>query len=51
MLESSFLDNYDMAKDLREDADYKSDFSREGAEQLISKAKKLFIKAKTLLNN
>ena len=32
LLEPSFLDDYDMAKDLREDADYKSDFSKESAE-------------------
>ena len=49
LLESSFLDDYDMAKDLRENADYKSDFSKEGAEQLVSKAKKFLDKAKTLL--
>jgi uncharacterized protein (UPF0332 family) len=50
-LEPSFLDDYDMAKDLRENADYKSDFYKEGAEQLISKAKRFFVKAKALLNN
>lgn len=49
LLESSFLDDYDTAKDLRENADYKSDFSKEGAEQLIAKAKKFLDKAKTLL--
>jgi len=49
LLESSFIDDYDMAKDLRENADYKSDFSQEGAEQLITKAKKFLDKAKTLL--
>lgn len=50
LLEPSFLDDYDMAKDLRENADYKSDFSKESAEQLIAKAKKFLEKAKILLN-
>ncbi len=50
LLESSFIDDYDMAKDLRENADYKSDFSQEGAEQLIAKAEKFLAKVKTLLN-
>lgn len=50
LLESSFLDDYDTAKDLRENADYKSDFSKEGAEQLIAKAKKFLDKVKILLN-
>ncbi|MBU4311215.1 MAG: HEPN domain-containing protein [Candidatus Omnitrophica bacterium] len=49
LLESSFIDDYDMAKDLRENADYKSDFSQEGAEQLIVKAEKFLAKVKTLL--
>jgi uncharacterized protein (UPF0332 family) len=49
-LESSFIDDYDMAKDLRENADYKSDFSQEGAEQLITKAEKFLDKVKTLLD-
>ena len=49
LLESSFLDDYDMAKDLRENADYRSDFSKEGAEQLIAKAKKFLDRVKTLL--
>lgn len=38
LLETSFLDDYDTAKDLRENADYKSDFSQSSAEQLIHKA-------------
>ncbi|MBU0759147.1 MAG: HEPN domain-containing protein [Candidatus Omnitrophica bacterium] len=50
LLESSFIDDYDMAKDLRENADYKSDFSKEGAEQLIAKAEKFLDKVKTLLD-
>lgn len=50
LLEPSFLDDYDMAKDLRENADYKSDFSKENAEQLIGKAKKFLEKAKILLD-
>ena len=50
LLESSFIDDYDMAKDLRENADYKSDFSQEGAEQLIVKAEKFLDKVKTLLD-
>ena len=50
LLEPSFLDDYDMAKDLRENADYRSDFSKESAEQLIAKAKKFLEKAKILLN-
>ena len=49
LLEPSFLDDYDMAKDLRENADYKSDFSKENAEQLIAKAKKFLEKTKILL--
>lgn len=51
MLEPSFLDDYDMAKDLRENADYKSDFSKEGAKQLIITAEKFFEKTKFLLKN
>lgn len=50
LLEPSFLDDYDMAKDLRENADYKSDFSKENAEQLIIKAKRFLDKAKILLS-
>ncbi|MBU1853153.1 MAG: HEPN domain-containing protein [Candidatus Omnitrophica bacterium] len=50
LIELSLLDDYDTAKDLRENADYKSDFSKEGAEQLIAKAKKFLDKAKNLLN-
>lgn len=49
LLESSFLDDYDTAKDLRENADYRSDFSKEGAGQLIAKARKFLDKAKILL--
>ena len=48
-LESSFLDDYDTAKDLRENADYKSDFSQVGAQRLIEKAGKFLNKAKELL--
>lgn len=51
MLESSFLDDYDMAKDLRENADYKSDFSKEGAKQLIVTAEKFLEKTKFLLKD
>jgi uncharacterized protein (UPF0332 family) len=49
LLEVSFLDDYDSAKDLRENADYKSDFSKEGAERLIEKAEGFLSKAKSLL--
>ena len=49
MLEASFLDDYDMAKDLRENADYKSDFSKEAAEELLKKAERFLTKTKTLL--
>jgi len=49
LLESSFLDDYDTAKDLRENADYKSDFSKDGAGQLIVKAKRFLGKVKILL--
>ena len=49
MLEASFLDDYDIAKELRENADYKSDFSKEGADQLINKARQFLNKAKKLL--
>lgn len=51
LLESGFLDDYDTAKDLRENADYRSDFSKEGAEQLVANAKKFLTKVKTLLND
>ncbi|MFC1808042.1 HEPN domain-containing protein [Candidatus Omnitrophota bacterium] len=51
MLESSFLDDYDMAKDLRENADYKSDFSKEGAKQLIVTAEKFLKKTQFLLKD
>lgn len=51
LLEPSFLDDYDIAKDLRENADYKSDFSEESAKQLVSKAKKFLEKSKILLKN
>ncbi len=49
LLKPTFLDDYDMAKDLRENADYRSDFSKESAEHLITKAKKFLDKAKSLL--
>ena len=49
LLEESFLDSYDLAKDLRENADYKSEFSKEGADQLINKARQFLNKAKKLL--
>ena len=50
LLEPNFLDDYDAAKDLRENADYKSDFSQENSKQLIAKAKEFLRKAKSLLN-
>ena len=50
LLESSFLDDYDTAKDLRENADYKSDFSKEGARRLIAKAKGFLSKTKHILS-
>ncbi len=49
LLESSFLDDYDMAKDLRENADYRSDFSQENSEQLVAKAKNFFKKAEEVI--
>ena len=49
LLELSFLDDYDMAKDLRENADYKSNFSKEGAQRLIEKAGGFLSKVKSLL--
>ena len=49
LLEASFLDDYDTAKDLRENADYKSDFSQSSAEQLLNKAKQFLDKTKKLL--
>lgn len=51
LFEPSFLDDYDMAKDLRENADYKSDFSKESAKQLAAKAKKFLEKTKFLLKD
>lgn len=50
LLEPSLLDDYDTAKDLRENADYKSDFSKESAEALIIKAKNFLKQSKKLLN-
>lgn len=50
LLEESFLDSYDLAKDLRENADYKSEFSKEGAERLIDKAEQFLKRAKGLLD-
>ncbi len=44
LLEPGFLDDYDMAKDLRENADYQSEFSEENAEKLVEKAKKFIDK-------
>lgn len=49
LLEPSFLDAYDMAKELRENADYKSEFSEENAKKLVNKAKKFLSKTKKLL--
>jgi uncharacterized protein (UPF0332 family) len=49
LLEVSFLDDYDTAKDLRENADYKSDFSKEGAQRLIEKADIFLNKVKDIL--
>ena len=49
LLELNFLDDYDMAKDLRENADYKSNFSKEGAQRLIEKAGGFLSKVKSLL--
>lgn len=48
-LETSFLEDYDMAKEIRENADYKSDFSKESAEHMISKAGYFIAKTKELL--
>lgn len=48
LLESSFLDDYDTAKGLRENADYKSDFSLESAQLVIEKAKRFLKAAKKL---
>ena len=49
LLETSFLDDYDIAKDLRENADYQSEFSKENAEKLVEKAEKFLNKVKILL--
>jgi uncharacterized protein (UPF0332 family) len=49
LIEQGLLDDYDMAKDLRENADYKSDFSKEAAEELVKKAANFLAKTKTLL--
>jgi len=49
LLEASFLDDYDIAKDLRENADYQSEFSKENAEKLVEKAEKFLDKVKTIL--
>jgi len=49
LLETSFLDDYDIAKDLRENADYQSEFSKENAEKLVEKAEKFLDKVKTIL--
>ena len=50
LLEPSLLDDYDTAKDLRENADYKADFSKESAEALVVKAKIFLKQTKKLLN-
>jgi uncharacterized protein (UPF0332 family) len=49
LIGQGLLDDYDMAKDLRENADYKSDFSKEAAEELFKKAVNFLAKTKTLL--
>ena len=49
LLETSFLDDYGIAKDLRENADYQSEFSKENAEKLVEKAEKFLDKVKTIL--
>lgn len=43
------LDNFSLAMELRESADYKSDFSKEGAEEVINYAREFLKKAKSIL--
>lgn len=49
LLESKFLDDYDLAKNLRENADYNSEFSKDAALGLIKKAKQFLEQANKLL--
>jgi len=51
LLEASFLDDYDLAKELRENADYKSDFSKDGARSLIDKAEQFLLRTKEILKD
>ena len=45
------IDNLLLAKELRENADYENDFSKESAEELIKSADEFIKIAKTLLKN
>jgi len=49
LLDQNYVDDFDTTMLLRETADYKSDFSKEGAEIAINNAEKFLVKAKELL--
>lgn len=48
-LEPRYLDYYDTAKELRENADYQAEFSHEGARETIKNAREFLKKARELL--
>lgn len=51
MLDQSFVDDFDTTMLLRETADYKSDFSKEGAEAALENAEMFLAKTKEILKS
>ena len=50
ILDSSFVDAFSGAMRLRENADYRSDFSKEGAALLVENAESFLVKVKQILS-
>lgn len=49
ILDQKYVDGLDTTMLLRETADYKNDFSKEGAETAIENAKEFLVKAKEII--
>ncbi len=50
LLDSELLDGFDLARGLREDADYRAKFSKESAEESIHSAERFLEEVKKILN-
>lgn len=51
LLDQNYIDDFDTTMLLRETADYKSDFSKEGAETAIANAETFLIKTKEIIES